>query len=63
MLELATLLKKYEEKTKKQSVSCRLFSDGSGSLIYNNKEIYEFNELNSLMEHLLEVICNGETIE
>ena len=63
MLELVTLLKKYEEKTKKESVSYRIFSDGSGSLIYNGKEIFEFNKLNSLIEHLLEVICNGETIE
>tara|TARA_R110000868_G_scaffold195872_2_gene441694 strand:- start:1622 stop:1813 length:192 start_codon:yes stop_codon:yes gene_type:complete len=63
MLELVTLLKKYEEKTKKRCVSYRIFSDGSGSLIYNNEDIFDFEKLNSLIEHLLEVICNGETIE
>ena len=48
MLELVTLLKKYEEKTKKRCVSYRIFSDGSGSLIYNNEDIFDFDKLNSL---------------
>ena len=50
--ELLELIETYENKNQKDGAYLRLFSDGSGSIRWNDRDIFDFDNVQQLIEKI-----------